>query len=102
MAALAEARTAINLEPGVSRHYVNLGNIFLSKRDSESSIAAFRRAISLDDSNGDAYVGLSIALSSKGNKQEADQEFKRGMRLLLGEHYEQWEAEIQKQPLKAQ
>ena len=99
-AALGEARAAISLEPGVARHYVTLGDIFLS-RDPDAAIAEFRKAISLDASNGFAHVGLSTALSSKGNKQEADQEFKRGMRLLLGESYEQWEAEIQKQPLGA-
>lgn len=100
-AALGEARTAISLEPSVAMHYITLGQIFQSKRDSESAITAFRKAISLDASNGHAHVGLGIAFKSKGNKREGDQEFERGMRLLLGEHYEQWETEIQKQPLKA-
>lgn len=101
-AALAEARTAINLKPDVAMHYVSLGHIFQSKRDSRSAIDAFRKAISLDASNGHAHVGLSLVLTVIGNKQEADQEFTRGMRLLLGEHYEQWEAEMQSQQLKTQ
>jgi len=84
-AALAEARTAISLEPEVAMHYVSLGHVFQSERDFESAAAAFRKAVSLDANNGHAHVGLGLALSSGGNTQEADQEFKRGMRLLLGE-----------------
>ena len=100
--ALVEARTAINLEPAVAMHYVGLGYIFWSKRDFESAIATFRKAISLDASNGNAHLGLSLVLRSIGNRQEGDQEFKRGTRLLLGEKYDEWEAEMHKQRLKAQ
>ena len=57
--------------PGSARAHVNLGTIFLNKRDVSNAIAEFERALSLEEGNITALGHLARARTLQGRLDEA-------------------------------
>ena len=74
-------RRAIDAEPECAAAHNNAGLVHSQKRDSAKAIAAFRRAIALDETNADYHVNLAAELLSSGAVDEADKACMSALRL---------------------
>lgn len=63
--ALAAFGRAIDAQPACAAAHNNAGLVHSQQHDSAKAIAAFRRAITLDDTNADYHVNLAAELSIK-------------------------------------
>jgi tetratricopeptide (TPR) repeat protein len=79
--ALAAFDRAIDAEPECAAAHNNAGLVHAQKRDSAKAIAAFRRAIALDDTNADYHMNLAAELLSSGALDEADKACMSALRL---------------------
>jgi len=85
--ALEVAGQAIRGSPYVADLHYTLGRAHKAKGDTESAIAAYRRALELDPSQAAVWVSLGIALRNRGSLDEAIACYKRALELKpdLGE-----------------
>ena len=79
--ALAAFGRAIDAEPDCAAAHNNAGLVHSQRHDGGKAIAAFRRAISLDDTNADYHVNLAAELLSRGAIDEADAACAQALRL---------------------
>ena len=79
--ALAAFGRAIEAEPECAAAHNNVGLVHSQQHDSGKAIAAFRRAITLDDTNADYHVNLAAELLSSGAVDEADKACMSALRL---------------------
>ena len=79
--ALAAFGRAIDVEPGCAAAHNNSGLVHSQQHDSAKAIAAFRRAITLDDTNADYHVNLAAELLLSGAVDEADKACLSALRL---------------------
>jgi len=85
----SEARTIfhtlIDRNPGAATAWFNLGLLELQNRGSDEAVAAFRRAIAIDPSYGDAWNALGATLVSADTKAAVDA-WRQAERLLPGDY----------------
>jgi len=79
--ALVAFGRAIDVEPACAAAHNNAGLVHSQRHDSAKAIAAFRRAIALEDTNADYHVNLAAELLSSGAVDEADAASKDALRL---------------------
>jgi len=84
--ALDEMNQALELDPKSSANYLSrgVGNYYLPATlggGTELAIADFRKAISLDSNNADAYLWLGLALRKAGQEAEAHQTLEKAVKL---------------------
>jgi superkiller protein 3 len=79
--ALAAFGRAIDAEPECAAAHNNAGLVLSQRHDSGKAIAAFRRAITLDDTNADYHMNLAAELLSSGALDEADKACMSALRL---------------------
>jgi TolB-like protein len=75
------ARVAVDLDDRLPLAHSMLGWVQLWRRQGEASIAAGRRALTLDPNNADAHLFLSYSLVAAGRAREALHSIEKGMRL---------------------
>ncbi len=81
-AALKECEDALRLNADWPAENVNAGNLALKRGKPEEAIAAFRRALKLDDQFGGAYVNLADVYRSLGRDSESEAELRTGLERL--------------------
>ena len=59
-------KNLLNLSKGVSNQFINDGYALLEQKNYKHALAAFRSAISEDETNYEAYIGLGKAYASMG------------------------------------
>jgi len=59
--AIAVLKDAVAQAPDSSLAYTRLGGAQVLHQDYDAGIESFKRAISLDDTNADAFVGMAVA-----------------------------------------
>ncbi|MCO5761608.1 MAG: tetratricopeptide repeat protein, partial [Chromatiaceae bacterium] len=69
--AVAVLREAVAAEPQSAQAFLRLGGAQLMSQDYSGSIQSFQRAISLDASNADAFVGMGMAYLHSGRLGQA-------------------------------
>lgn len=79
--AFEHARAAVELDPQMPLGYSILGWVQLWRGQSEPSIAAGWRAVTMDPNNADAHLFLSFALVAAGRGEEALHYIDKGIRL---------------------
>jgi Flp pilus assembly protein TadD len=79
--ALAAFGRANDAEPACAAAHNNAGLVHSQRHDSDKAIAAFRRAISFDNTNADSHVNLAAELLSSGAVDEADKACMSALRL---------------------
>ena len=79
--ALAAFGRAIDVEPGCAAAHNNSGLVHSQRHDNGKAIDAFRRAITLDDTNADYHVNLAAELLLSGAVDEADKACLSALRL---------------------
>jgi eukaryotic-like serine/threonine-protein kinase len=80
--AIAECRTALQLNPDSADAHLNLGAIlFNARHDYEGAIAEFREAIRLEPGNPATHRNLGNALFAQGKADEAISEYRTALRL---------------------
>jgi adenylate cyclase len=75
------ASGALDLDASVRQAHFTLGNIYLSDKRHEQSIAASRRALELDPNYADAYAQLAITLNYAGRPEEGLEAIRNAIRL---------------------
>jgi adenylate cyclase len=75
------ASGALDLDASVRQTHFTLGNIYLSDKRHEQSIAASRRALELDPNYADAYAQLAITLNYAGRPEEGLEAIRKAIRL---------------------
>jgi superkiller protein 3 len=60
-----------------AQRLLNEGNELYKNDQDEQAIEAYKKAISLDPNNGEAYFRLGLAYSATGNKEQAEETFKK-------------------------
>jgi len=61
----------IAANPAIAEAHYNLGYSYMLQNKAEEAEAAFRKAIEVNPSKDDAYIGLATLLGAKGKGQEA-------------------------------
>src|SRR3954447_16197901 len=62
-----------------AQRLLNEGNELYKNDQDEQAIEAYKKAVSLDPNNGEAYFRLGLAYSSTGKKDEAAEAFKKSV-----------------------
>jgi adenylate cyclase len=86
--AVALANAAIGYDSLDARGYGELGFACLFKKQHESSVAAYERAIELNPNDADILAEMSLSLSYSGQGERGIQLMKRSMR--LNPYYPDW------------
>jgi cytochrome c-type biogenesis protein CcmH/NrfG len=61
----------IAANPAIAEAHYNLGYSYMLQNKADEAEAAFRKAIEVNPSKDDAYIGLATLLGAKGKGQEA-------------------------------
>ena len=72
---------AISLDPKDSRHYAQLGYLYVMKRDYDKAIAEGEKAVVLDPGGADAHAWLGMSLNYADKPKEAIPLFEKAIRL---------------------
>ena len=79
--ALANCKTALNLDGSLSAVYATLGRIHNDSGNHDLASTEFRRALELDSLNADAFNGIGYAQESAGHIVEAETNYKKALSL---------------------
>jgi TonB family protein len=71
--AVHEFREAVRLKPGFAEAHLGLGR---QLADLDQRLAEYREAVRLEPDNSSAHLALSRALEEKGEKKEAEEEYR--------------------------
>ncbi len=80
-AALARAKLATQLVPGVSQSWALLGSLYLTQDQVDTGIQALEKAISLDQDNPGVYFSLGSAYFRQENYPKAEKALKAGLEI---------------------
>jgi tetratricopeptide (TPR) repeat protein len=72
---------AISLDPKDSRHYAQLGFLYVMKRDYDKAIAEGEKAVALDPGGAEAHAWLGMSLNYADRPKDAIPLFERAIRL---------------------
>jgi Flp pilus assembly protein TadD len=81
--AIAEYKTAIQLQPSDLNAHYNLGLAMMETGNLEAAVAEFRTALHLRPNDGGIRFNLGMALAGLGKRAEAAHEFQQYLRLEL-------------------
>jgi tetratricopeptide (TPR) repeat protein len=79
--AIAEARTALSMDPQNAEAYQFLGLALFSNGQYAAAVHAFDESLSRDSANPDSYYDLGIALHAAGNPDAAVLAYRHAIRL---------------------
>ena len=79
--AIAAAKRAIELKPGMAEAYCNLGIALVSKGEAAQGVPALRESIRRGYDNAFAYSMLGSALGLQGKLPEAEREYRKAIEL---------------------
>ena len=79
--AFQHARAAVDLDPSLPYAYSVLSWVQMWRKQTEASVAAGWKAVTMDPNNADAHVFLAFALASGARAEEALHHVDRAMRL---------------------
>ena len=85
--AIAEARTALSMDPQNAEAYQFLGLALYSNGQYAAAVHAFDESLARDAANADTYYDLGITLHAAGNQTAAITAYRQAIRLnpaLLG------------------
>jgi len=77
--AIAEIKTATDLEPASVFHQLMYGNILHYARRYPEAAAQYKRVLAMDENNGNAYLWLINTLTFQGNESEAFEWFMKSL-----------------------
>lgn len=78
--AIREYRNALKGNPHPAPLYSNLGNAYLTGGDYSGALESFNKALALDSTLVNAYIGLGRGLEAQGKAEEALGYYERGRR----------------------
>jgi spermidine synthase len=79
--AIAEFRTALQLEPDAARTHWHLGAALASRGGQDEAIMHLRRSLELEPGNSQVHSDLGLLLARQGHVDEAVDQFKRALAL---------------------
>jgi len=85
--ALAEYKKNVEADPYMPQARLSLGEFFLFLERYDEAIKELNRAINLDPNLVQGYYFLGIALANRGERKEAIDVFKQGLKLAPGNKY---------------
>jgi len=74
--AVEEYREALKLSPGFVEVYMNLGAIYVDKRDYDQAIQQFKKVVELNYYNTKGHYNLGMVYVYRGDKEKAEAELK--------------------------
>ncbi len=74
--AAQEYQEAIKLNPNLSEAYMNLGAIYVNKKDYAKAIQQFKEVVELNYFNAKAHYNLGMVYVYQGDKDKAEEELK--------------------------
>lgn len=72
-------RRAIDIEPGIAKYHVNLGNACLSLNEPPAARAEYERALELDADFQDAHYNLGLLLLAAGDRGKGEFHLRRAV-----------------------
>jgi lipoprotein NlpI len=88
--AIEEYQQALKLNPNYIEAYMNIGAIYVDKKDYDQAIQQFKKAVELNYYYGKAHYNLGMVYLYKGEKEKAQEELKilKGMGSGLADNLE--------------
>jgi Flp pilus assembly protein TadD len=74
--AVEEYREALKLNPGFVEVYMNLGAIYVDKKDYDQALQQFKKAVELNYYNTKGHYNLGMVYVYRGEKEKAEAELK--------------------------
>jgi tetratricopeptide (TPR) repeat protein len=74
--AAEEYQEAIKLNPNLMEAYINLGAIYVDKKDYDKAIQQFKKVVELNYFNAKAHYNLGMVYVYQGDKDKAEEELK--------------------------
>ena len=74
--AIEEYQKALKLNPSYAEAYMNLGGIYVSKKDYDQAIQQFKKVVELNYFNAKAHYNLGMVYVYNGEKEKAEEELK--------------------------
>src|SRR4030066_2555464 len=79
--AIAQLKTAVDLDPQKARPILTVGNLYLLKRDPKAAKEWFDRALAVDPDSVEVHVTRGNFFFASGNKDEGEKEYRRAIEL---------------------
>jgi superkiller protein 3 len=77
----SEYRKAIELNPRFASAYIKLGYLYYDHDYDKEAVQVFQNAVLANDSDGEAHMGLGLALQKTKQYEEGVKEFKKALEL---------------------
>ena len=74
--AIEEYQEALKLNPSYAEVYMNLGAIYVSKKDYDQAVQQFKKVVELNHFNAKAHYNLGMVYVYNGEKEKAEEELK--------------------------
>lgn len=74
--AIGEYQQALKLNPNYIEVYINLGAIYVDKKDYDQAIQQFKKVVELNYYNTKGHYNLGMVYVYKGDKEKAEAELK--------------------------
>ena len=74
--AAEEYQEAIKFNPALTEAYMNLGAIYVDKKDYDKAIQQFKKVVELNHFNAKAHYNLGMVYTYKGDKDKAEEELR--------------------------
>ena len=74
--AVEEYQRALKLDPSLTEAYINLGAIYVAKKDYDKAIQQFNEVVELNYFNAKAHYNLGMVYVYRGDKNKAEEELK--------------------------
>lgn len=98
--AIEEYNKALELNPGYTQVYINLGTVYLGKQDYDRAIETFEKVLELNYLDKKAHYNIGLAYLYKGDLEKAKEEVKflQSIRSEMGDALERKVAESESTP----